>query len=87
MVNDKANEDQEDQLRPRCRPIKIVFADQHTKGEVVSYLQMVVNVARMRKFKWMFFQSDLTWKQRGEARERMSRRLEDRRHTGGGELC
>ena len=62
----------------RARPIRVTFTDIAKKKTVLDTLRDTVNVSKRGRYQYIFFQKDLTWKQREIAKAKRALRAEMR---------
>ena len=60
--------------RRKIRPLRLTFDNAESKTKVLNSLRETVNEASSGKYKYIFFQQDLTWKQRETAKAKRAAR-------------
>ena len=64
--------------RRKIRPLRLTFDNVESKKKVLKSLRETINEARSGKYKYIFFQQDLTWKQRETAKAKRAARVANR---------
>ena len=65
-----ANERNDQGTKKKIRPVRIIFTDADQKKKILAALRETINESRSSKYKYIFFQQDLTWKQREITKEK-----------------
>lgn len=61
-------------MRKRIRPIRLTFDNMEKKKKVLDAPRESINESRTGRYKYIFFQQDLTWKQRDNAKAKRAAR-------------
>ena len=69
-----ANDRNDQGTKKKIRPVRITFTDADQKKKILAALRETINESRSGKYKYIFFQQDLTWKQREIAKEKRASR-------------
>ena len=69
-----ANDRNYQRTKKEIRPVRITFTDADQKKKILAALSESIDESRSGKIKYIFFQQDLTWKQREIAKEKRASR-------------
>ena len=61
-------------MRKKIRPIRLTFDNMEKKKKVLDALRKTINESSTGRYKYIFFQQDLTWKQRDNAKAKRAAR-------------
>ena len=67
-----ANERNDQRAKTKIRPVRTTFTDADQKKKIIAAFRETINESRSNKYKYIFFQQDLTCRQREIAKEKIA---------------